>query len=381
MRRTVLAALATLAVVLFTRTGAEAKPSWGACNGCHYSDSQVTLTAQENGCSNGSMSYSLTISTPHSWKNRYAVFNASGSNIMNGSMPAAISLAEGQTYTIYGVTNQPYQNGTDTVTVTPSCGPVCTDGDSDGYFAEAGCGTAADCDDGDAGVNPGAAEVCGDGIDNNCDGGVDEGCTVDPSGDVIIEIVDESGALLGSQKAGDCGKATFEDLPAGTFYAELIRDETHYARVRFVIPGSKSPARVIARAETEDDDDEASLKLKVDVFSMEKPEKITVRKLRGSLEWDLGWAGSAEDFAVEIVGYGVEHLERVTFETADGTLDAYRIDVKDKRNRAEALFRKGDLITSLVPDGAEDGDRLRGKLHIVTPGNEKVYRFRVKLED
>ena len=58
--------------------------------------------------------------------------------------------------------------------------PVYTDGDGDGYYAE-----VDDCDDSNAAVNPGAVEVC-DGIDNNCDGTVDEGCgggCVDADGD------------------------------------------------------------------------------------------------------------------------------------------------------------------------------------------------------
>ena len=48
-------------------------------------------------------------------------------------------------------------------------GGQCPDADGDGYCA------ADDCDDGDAGTNPGAAEVCGDGIDNDCDGVIDCG--------------------------------------------------------------------------------------------------------------------------------------------------------------------------------------------------------------
>ncbi len=37
-----------------------------------------------------------------------------------------------------------------------------------------------DCDDADAAVNPGATEVCGDGLDNDCDGDIDEDCVTCP---------------------------------------------------------------------------------------------------------------------------------------------------------------------------------------------------------
>ena len=43
------------------------------------------------------------------------------------------------------------------------------DGDGDGYT------TPEDCNDSDASVNPGVTELC-DGIDNNCDGQIDEEC-------------------------------------------------------------------------------------------------------------------------------------------------------------------------------------------------------------
>ncbi len=51
--------------------------------------------------------------------------------------------------------------------------PACTDADGDGYFAEAGCGTPIDCNDNDRRINPGAAEVCTDARDNDCNGAID----------------------------------------------------------------------------------------------------------------------------------------------------------------------------------------------------------------
>ena len=66
-------------------------------------------------------------------------------------------------------------NKTDTrivVEVVAGPGP-CPDADGDGY-PDATCG-GTDCDDSDATINPGATEICGDGIDQDCNGS-DLGC-------------------------------------------------------------------------------------------------------------------------------------------------------------------------------------------------------------
>jgi hypothetical protein len=56
------------------------------------------------------------------------------------------------------------------------CEAPCTeepvDADGDGYASVATCGV--DCNDDDPAVHPGAAEVCGDGIDQDCNGKIDE---------------------------------------------------------------------------------------------------------------------------------------------------------------------------------------------------------------
>jgi hypothetical protein len=57
----------------------------------------------------------------------------------------------------------------------------CTDFDHDGYFSEGGGCGVIDCNDNNSAINPAASDVNCDGIDNNCNGTVDDGYVPDSS--------------------------------------------------------------------------------------------------------------------------------------------------------------------------------------------------------
>ncbi|MBN1771323.1 MAG: hypothetical protein JXB32_08690 [Deltaproteobacteria bacterium] len=78
---------------------------------------------------------------------------------------------------------------------------VATDADGDGYPSD------VDCDDTRADVNPGATEVCGNGIDDDCDGATDEGCGSDADAGDVADAPDDIAPYDDGAVAPDDGTA------------------------------------------------------------------------------------------------------------------------------------------------------------------------------
>lgn len=101
-----------------------------------------------------------------------------------------------------------------------NCPLTCTDLDSDSYAIEGGNCGPVDCSDNDGSINPGAVEICGDAIDNNCDGQTDEGCDVtcaDADGDGYPDAscggtdCNDSDAAINPGAAEVCGNTLDEN--------------------------------------------------------------------------------------------------------------------------------------------------------------------------
>lgn len=109
------------------------------------------------------------------------------------------------------------EESSDTSLPTPS---AAVDNDGDGVVA--GNGPNQDCNDSNALIHPYATETCANGLDDDCDGVIDEGCVVPPTGTPATADTDKDGYPDGPQ---DCAPNNANIHPGAVEVCNSVDDD------------------------------------------------------------------------------------------------------------------------------------------------------------
>lgn len=177
------------------------------------------------------------------------------------------------------------------VAAAPQCQPDPVDGDQDGYAVD------VDCDDADATVHPGAPEVC-DGLDQDCDGLVDEaGCD---AGLVLFDR--DSRVEIRGQDNGRAEPNTYSEVVETQGFEpfdEAIGGQLEYVASTAAQVSDLTSAEIFAQgsARTSGADDYGYGQGAADAataftarFSLDGPAWVTVEAHTSTSRWDGGSA-------------------------------------------------------------------------------------------
>jgi hypothetical protein len=188
----------------------------------------------------------------------------------------------------------------------------CTDDDGDGFFMEGGACGIEDCDDADASAYPGAPELC-NGVDDNCNGNIDDGCLYAPT----VSITEPSSGAEFKKYTPITFSATADDFDGNVTSFKWVssRDGQLSTLQTFITAGLKVGIHIITLTVTDNDGLTASDNITIII---EEPDSPIVSIISPD-EGDVFIEGTVVNFIGSAIPQGSAKISSIIW-TSDGSI-------------------------------------------------------------
>lgn len=189
-------------------------------------------------------------------------------------------------------------------------GDIVADADGDGYTAVGACtGSADDCDDNDASVNPGAAEIPYNGIDDDCNASTPDD-DLDGDGYVLAYDCDDTNAAVNPGAEEVCGDGIDNDCDGFIDGADSdCSSPSTYSIIGSATPGGYDTDSFMT------DNGDGTFSIVIDLVAGEL-------KFRKDSDWGTNWGDNEPDGIADPGGanilVSVEGNYKVTFNPTTG---------------------------------------------------------------